>query len=232
MTMKVLLAGDSTVAACPAGETPMSGWGAHLAAPLNVLVTMQRLAAGLDPVVIDVVNVAKGGANTSSHRGEGLWDALLLAADPGDLVLLQFGHNDQKIPSLAFDRGYARHLRAFVDDAREQELIPVLCTPVMRRHFVDGVLVDTLGEFPSAVRNLAAHLEAPLVDLHAATRALLTQLGDDASRDLFTQFAPDEHPLYRQGIADDTHTNVLGATTIARIVADEIADLVVGLIDE
>lgn len=232
MTMKVLLAGDSTVASCPAGETPMSGWGAHLAAPLNVLVTVQRLAAGMEPVVVDVVNVAKGGANTSSFRGEGLWDALVLASEPGDLALIQFGHNDQKLPSLAADYGYTRNLRAFVEDAREHELIPVLCTPIMRRRFVDGVLVDTLGEFPGVVRDLAARLEAPLVDLHAATRSLFARLGDDGSRHLFTQFAPDEHPLYRFGISDDTHVTVTGAATIARIVAEDIADLVVGLIDE
>ena len=48
--MKLILAGDSTVAACPSFEYPMSGWGAVLP-PL-----VWRWAA--------VHNLAKGGATT------------------------------------------------------------------------------------------------------------------------------------------------------------------------
>src|SRR5699024_12043924 len=45
---------------------------------------------------LHVVDLAKNGATTESHRAEGLWAAVLDATAPGDLVLLQFGHNDQK----------------------------------------------------------------------------------------------------------------------------------------
>lgn len=221
MSIKVLLAGDSTVAACPAGETPMSGWGAHLGAPLNALV-----AAARPGVIVPVLNVAKGGANTSSFRGEGLWDALLLAAAPGDVVVLQFGHNDQKIPTLAPSDGYTRNLRRFVEEVRGRGLHPVLCTPVGRRRFVDGVPVETLAAYAAAVAHLGHDLGVPVLDLDAATRGLYQERGDDGSRSLFTQFAPDEHPLWRLGVLDDTHYNVTGAVAVARLVADRLAPLV------
>ncbi|MET3771945.1 GDSL-type esterase/lipase family protein [Arthrobacter nitrophenolicus] len=101
--MKILLAGDSTVANCPTQEFPMSGWGGRLA-PLT-----HTWAA--------VHNFAKGGASTESFRDEGLWDSLLAEAGEGDLVLIQFGHNDQKKPHLAARTGYAANLRTMVRGA-------------------------------------------------------------------------------------------------------------------
>ena len=98
--MKILLAGDSTVANCPTYEYPMSGWGAHLA-----------------PEVYSwgaVHNFAKGGATTESFREEGLWYELLHQAVSGDVVLIQFGHNDQKRGHLAARGGYADNLRRMV----------------------------------------------------------------------------------------------------------------------
>ena len=226
--MHVLLAGDSTVASCPAGETPMSGWGAHLAAPLNAALAFRASRAGRPAQVVGVINVAKGGANTSSFRGEGLWDALLLASSPGDLVIMQFGHNDQKIPTLAPREGFARNLERFVEECRERGQRPVLCTSVARRRFVEGRLVPTLGGYPEAVLELGARLDVPVVDLHAVTSRLYEAWGDEDSRVLFTQFLADQHPLYRIGIADDTHFSITGA----QAVAHEVAAALVPLIEE
>src|SRR5659263_267485 len=150
----------------------MSGWGAHLGAPLNAALAFRASQAGRQAQVVGVVNVAKGGANTSSFRGEGLWDALLLAASTGDLVIMQFGHNDQKIPTLAPREGFARNLERFVEECRERGLRPVLCTSVARRRFVEGRLVPTLGDYPDAVLELGARLDVPVVDLHAVTSRL------------------------------------------------------------
>lgn len=102
--MKILLAGDSTVANCPTHEYPMNGWGAHLAAEVYSWAA--------------VYNYAKGGASTESFREEGLWAALLAEAGKGDLVLIQFGHNDQKRPHLAARTGYAANLRTMLAEVR------------------------------------------------------------------------------------------------------------------
>ena len=107
-TRTFLLAGDSTVATYPAEEHPMSGWGAHLEGHLDGLGTVR--------------NFAKNGATTASFRAEGRWHALLEAATPGDWVLVQFGHNDQKHPELAADLGYAADLGLQMREIRKDDV--------------------------------------------------------------------------------------------------------------
>lgn len=205
MTCTVLLAGDSTVASCPAFEAPMSGWGAQLGAYTGRPVR----------------NFAKGGATTASHRAEGLWAALLREAAHGDVVVLQFGHNDQKEPDLP----YRDNLRVFVEEARGVGALPVLCTPVQRRRFDGDRLVPTHGDYPGQVRELAAAEGLPLIDLTAATTELYERLGPEGSKALFTHFAPGEHPLYPDGVADDTHFCFRGADEVAAIVAGRLKEI-------
>ncbi|MEV4166131.1 rhamnogalacturonan acetylesterase [Nonomuraea dietziae] len=200
--MAILLAGDSTVASCPAWEAPMSGWGAQLGAFVSSPVR----------------NFAKGGATTASHRAEGLWAALLREAGPGDLVVIQFGHNDQKDPAIT----YQENLRVFVEEARATGANPILCTPVQRRRFEGERLVPTHGELPRQVRELAGREDVRLVDLTRATTELYERLGPEESRSLFTWFGPGEHPLHPGGISDDTHFNFRGADAVAAIVAREL----------
>src|SRR5438045_2714612 len=165
--MKILLAGDSTVANCPTQEFPMSGWGAHLA-PLTYPWGA-------------VHNFAKGGAATESFRVDGLWAELLAEAGPEDPVLIQFGHNDQKKQHLAARTGYAANLRTMVAEVRRAGAVPVLCTPVERRHFLadghptggtpsDPALEESLEDYPEVVRELGLELEGPGLDLNAWTR--------------------------------------------------------------
>ena len=147
------LAGDSTVAACPAAEFPMSGWGALLA----------------EHVDAPVRNLAVGGGTTESCR-ETYWPELLDGLAPGDTVLIQFGHNDQKDPELLGARcGYAERLRAMIADVRAREGRPILCTSVERRRFVGERIAPSHGDYPDAVRDLAHELDVPLIDLQVFT---------------------------------------------------------------
>lgn len=214
--MKILLAGDSTVAACPAHEYPMSGWGAHLAPHVYTWGSVH--------------NFAKGGASTESFRAEGLWDALLEAAGEGDPVLIQFGHNDQKRPHLAARTGYAANLRTMVTEVGALGAVPVLCTSVERRHFLASatasatagdVLEQSLEDYPEVVRELAAELHVPLIDLNSWTRGIYTRLGAVGSKSLFCHFGPGEHAHWPDGLADNTHFHVDGA----RLVAEHVASL-------
>ncbi|MFC9770401.1 MULTISPECIES: rhamnogalacturonan acetylesterase [unclassified Pseudarthrobacter] len=218
--MKILLAGDSTVANCPTHEYPMSGWGAQLAPHVY------RRAA--------VHNFAKGGASTESFREEGLWTALLGGAGEGDLVLIQFGHNDQKKQHLAARTGYAANLRTMVGEVRALGAAPVLCTSVERRHFRDApsssagmgdVLEESLEDYPEVVRELGLELGVPVIDLNAWTRELYVRLGREESVALFCHFAPGEHAYWPDGLADNTHFSQEGAATVAEHVAAGLAEL-------
>jgi len=218
---RVVLAGDSTVAPYVATAYPMSGWGAHLGAALTA-----RCGAS-DP--LHVVDLAKNGATTESHRRDGLWGAVLDAVTPGDLVLLQFGHNDQKHAHLAAFGGYLQNLAVMVAEVRARHAHPVLCTPVARRHYADGRLLRTHGEHPTAIFALAETYDVPLLDLQARTRALIEDLGEEESRQLFTQLPAGASPLYPEGIEDNTHFSVDGAIAVAEIVAELLAPLLEGL---
>jgi lysophospholipase L1-like esterase len=201
------LAGDSTVAPPQPAELPLTGWGSYLA----------------DHVDAPVRNLAFGGATTASFVEAGSWAALLSEVAAGDTVLIQFGHNDQKLPALGAREGYSRRLRGFVADVRERGGIPVLCTSCERRWFDgDGQgdrVVPTHGDYPDAVRDLAHELDVPLIDLTVFTTWLYEDLGPVASRDLLTHFAPGEHPAWPDGVADDTHFHERGARRIAAFVA-------------
>jgi lysophospholipase L1-like esterase len=221
---RILLAGDSTVAACPAHETPMSGWGPHLGASLNfMLAACESTVRPTGP--IQVLNVARGGATTESHRVDGLWAALLYELHARDIVLLQFGHNDRKWPHLAPDAGYKANLNKACDEVLARGGIPVLCTPVERRTFTDGQFVPAHGRYPEAVRELAQFRGLPCIDLTSMTARFLADLGPDDSLPLFTHFQAGEHPLYSDGIADDTHFSFIGAVQIADFVAQELVRL-------
>lgn len=218
--MKILLAGDSTVANCPTHEYPMSGWGAQLAPHVH------RRAA--------VHNFAKGGASTESFREEGLWGRLLSEAAEGDLVLIQFGHNDQKRQHLAARTGYAANLRTMAGDVRSRGVLPVLCTPAERRHFLDAppsdtaserILEPSLEDYPEVVREIGLELGLPVVDLNAWTRGLYLRLGREESASLFCHFAPGTHAYWPDGLADNTHFSQRGAALVAEYVAAQLHEL-------
>jgi lysophospholipase L1-like esterase len=209
--MKILLAGDSTVANCPTYEYPMSGWGAHLAPRVYPWGAVH--------------NFAKGGATTESFRDEGLWDALLREAGERDLVLIQFGHNDQKRPHLAARTGYAGNLRTMVAEVRERGARAVLCTSVERRHFLDAkspTLEESLEDYPEVVRELGLELQLAVVDLNDWTRRLYRELGAHESKALFCHFERGEHPHWVDGLEDNTHFSEHGARIVAAHVAAEL----------
>ncbi|WP_404434686.1 rhamnogalacturonan acetylesterase [Microbacterium lacus] len=197
------LAGDSTVAACAPEESPMSGWGPFL----------------VDSVAGPVRNLAFGGATTETFIESGSWVTLLSEVEPGDTVIIQFGHNDQKQPHLDSRGGYADRLRGMVAEARDRGARVVLCTSVERRWFDGDQIIPTHGDYPNAVRDLAHELDTGFVDLTAFTTWLYEDMGPEASRDLLCHFAPSEHPLWPEGLADDTHFHERGARRIAAYVS-------------
>lgn len=71
--------GDSTAA--KSNGNPHQGWGVPF-------------ADYFDPARVNVVNRARGGRSSRTFVTEGLWGNVVADLKPGDVVLLQFGHND------------------------------------------------------------------------------------------------------------------------------------------
>lgn len=201
------LAGDSTMAEKVPGKRPETGWGEFLAA---------QFAQGS----VQVDNRAKNGRSTRTFIEEGRWRALIDATGAGDVVLIQFGHNDQSVEKP--DRytppaDYTRNLERFVADVRAKGATPVLLTPVVRRRFDDaGRLVPSHGDYPDLVRALAAREGVALVDMERRSAAVLQEAGVEGSKPLFLQIAPGTHPNYPAGVEDNTHFSPAGAERMAR----------------
>ena len=73
--------GDSTVRNQDKDENGQWGWGSVIAE----LFDLNR---------ISVENCAKAGRSARTYLEEGRWDKVYNALQPGDFVLIQFGHND------------------------------------------------------------------------------------------------------------------------------------------
>jgi hypothetical protein len=131
-------------------------------------------------------------------------------------------HNDSKIedPNRGTDpyTTYQQYLRGYLEVARLHRANPVLVTSVERRRFKDGKPVETLGEYPEAMRALAEEENVPLIDLQAASLDLWNQLGEEGTKDHFLWIDPG-HEHYPDGIQDNTHFQATGAIEVARLIA-------------
>ncbi len=161
---KIVLVGDSTTAV-------QGGWGPSFCA--------QHVTSFLS-----YLNLARGGRSTSNYRAEGSWEIALKELRSGGyrqvVVLIQFGHNDQPgKPGRSTDLAteFPANLRRYVNDARAAGARPVLVTPLTRRQFERGQLIDDLAPWAAATRAVARELQVPLIDLHARSRALVQGMG-------------------------------------------------------
>jgi lysophospholipase L1-like esterase len=199
--LKMVLAGDSTVATQlnpPKDRPTLAGWG-------------QMLGEFLPGA--EVVNHARSGASTKSFRTLGLWDRVL--KEKGQWVIIQFGHNDQKIqdPARGTDPAttYRENLKTFIREVREGGGRPVLVTSVARRIYAEGKMTTTLTPYVEAAQAVGKEMQVPVVDLHRASFALFQQLGEK-----FCQ-------MYGPSKEDRSHFSREGARMIARLVAEGLA---------
>lgn len=209
--VNVHIIGDSTVASYADKRAPLSGWGQMLHRYFDDSVT--------------VLNHAVSGRSSKSFVDEGRWDQVKQVWKPGDWLLIQFGHNDQKQHDpkrFTEPRGsYQHYLRAYVEQSRAAGVHPILVTSVYRRRFRDGQLIDSLADYPPAMRELAGKLEVPLVDLHARSGELLSRLGSEKSKEIFLWLQPGESANYPDGKSDNSHFCQHGAHVLAGLVAAE-----------
>ena len=232
----VFMIGDSTMAnKDTTGGKQERGWG---------MMLQQYFKSG---VVVD--NHAVNGRSSKSFIDEGRWQKVLDKIKPGDYVIIQFGHNDEKPaldrhtdPGSTFDANLSR----FVLEAREKGANPILCDAVVRRNFYRQVdssvddeslrntvyedekvnsdtLIDTHGDYLLSPRNVASQLNVPFIRANQITHDLEQRLGIEGSRKLHMWFKPGEHPSVPNGRKDNTHYNIYGGTVVAALLADEIS---------
>jgi lysophospholipase L1-like esterase len=207
---RLFMAGDSTMADKPE-DLPERGWG----------MVLPRYFKDRSVVRNHAVN----GRSTKSFIDEGRWQAIVDQLRPDDVVVIQFGHNDEKQedPKRYTDPAttFRDNLRRFVDDVRSKRAWPILATPVARRKFdATGTLIPTHGAYPDAIRAVASEAAVPLLDLERETSAWLRDIGPETSKRYFMWISPGAHPQLPGGKQDDTHFVEAGAARVAELAID------------
>lgn len=217
-TPTIFLCGDSTV---KNGTRGQQGWGDPFA----------QHAAG-SKIAID--NRARGGRSSRTFITEGLWENVLKTARKGDIVFLQFGHNDgggvndsrrraslkgngdeatgsvdaQGRPETVLT--YGAYLRRMSRDAQEKGLDVLLVTPVPRNRWAAGKVLRASNDYALWTREAGKRARVPVFDLNALVADNYDAIGEKAVEALF--------------YADWTHTSPSGAAFTARLLHKALID--------
>ncbi len=177
---------------------------------------------------IVVENHARNGRSTKSFIAQGRWAEVMNRVKKGDIVLIQFGHNDAKqSDSLRYTpiADYEQNLMQMISEAQKKKAHVILCTPISRRYFKDGVFYPRHGGYPDAARRVAQRMNVPLLDLEKSTAEWLTNLGDEQSKQYFMNVAAGECLKYPEGKTDNTHLREAGALEVGRQAAEQMKAL-------
>ena len=213
----VFITGDSTVKNNDKDDDGMWGWGAFA----------QQV---LDTKKVTPVNCAKAGRSLRSYLNEGRWDKVCNSIQPGDYVLIPFGHNDLGNPAGAKARNeinavedtchvykmegsgryelvysFGWYLRKYIDDVRERGGKPVIVSLTPRNIWKDGKIERRNDTYGQMYRAVAAETATPFIDLHNIAADRLDKMGQKKATACFNH--------------DHTHMSKAGASAVAKDVA-------------
>ncbi|MBP8256303.1 MAG: rhamnogalacturonan acetylesterase [Opitutaceae bacterium] len=193
----------------------------------------QELGAFFDPTRIHVYNEARGGRSSRSYIAEGAWAGVLEKIQPGDFVIIQFGHNDTwnspNNPDRAtitsagdetFQEGvkgqhklvhsYGWYLRQYANDVRAKGATAIICSPPPRNEWENGKIKRGFDGYAGWAAEAARAGGAEFIDLNARAADRFDALGQDHAREVFN---------------DRQHTRKSGAKINAECVIDGIKNL-------
>lgn len=214
--------GDSTVKNNDNDENGMWGWGSIIAGVFD----LNR---------ITVENCAKAGRSARTYLDEGRWDKVYNALQPGDFVIIQFGHNDAG----AINTGKARaelpgagseskvflmeptgkyqviytfgwYLRKFIMDVKEKGAIPIVLSHTPRNIWDDGKIQRNTDSFGKWAREAAEQAGACFIDLNKLSADKLQKMGWEQGLRIVGEYFNHDH----------THTSLKGAHLNAESIAE------------
>lgn len=215
----VFITGDSTVKNEDKNKDGMWGWGSQAYTVFN-------------NKKITCVNAAKAGRSTRTYLNEGRWDRVYNSLQPGDFVLIQFGHNDIGGIDKDKERGviasaddtchvyksaltgqyelvysFGWYLKKFIQDVREKGATPILVSLTPRNEWTNGKIErrnDTYGKW---YRQVAEETGVDFLDLHNITADYLDK--KCGSKEKASEYFNHDH----------THSSLKGAQMNAKNIA-------------
>lgn len=232
----VYLIGDSTVADYSLEENyqtkkfPQVGWG-QVFQPFfqkDSLKLVKNILGNAKEVKID--DRAKGGRSTRTFFQEGRWASVYKSLQKGDVVMMQFGHNDasvEKTERYVNIEGYKEFLRLFINQTKEKGAIPIVLTPVARNYpWKDGKLSNVHGDYPQAAIEVAKELNVKYIDLNELSMNFFSSKGQDyVTTNYFMNFESGKYPAFPEGQKDNTHFQTEGGIEVARLVFEAMKKL-------
>ena len=209
----IFLCGNSTVV--DQNAEPWASWG-------------QMITRWFDNRVA-ISNHAESGLTARTFLGGNRLEKILTMMRPGDYVVCEFGHNDEKEhrPGDGAWYHYVYNLKIFVDKVRQAGGHIIFCTPTQRRFWQDGNrhIKDTHGDFPAAMLSVAEREQVPVIDLNGMTRTFFETLGFEDSKRALVHYPANTYPGQDKALADNTHFNPYGAYEVAKMVVQGMGDL-------
>ncbi|MEB2786354.1 rhamnogalacturonan acetylesterase [Algoriphagus persicinus] len=234
---KIYLIGDSTMADYSKYEGedymkdryPLTGWG-QVFQPFMNKENLKSIKGLVDADSVVVDDRARGGRSTRSFFEEGRWSAVYRELKAGDLVIMQFGHNDAakaKTERYVTVAGYKEYIRLFVNQSREKGATPIVLTPVARNYpWKDGHLLNVHGDYHTAAIEVAEELGALMIDLNQLSMDFFSEKGQEyVAETYFMNFEPGLYEAYPEGQKDNTHFQPAGAKAMAELVLEGMRDL-------
>lgn len=209
----VFLAGNSTVV--DQSREPWASWG-------------QMIPRFFEPGKVSVANYAESGEALYSFRSAKRLEKILSLMKKGDYLFIEFGHNDQKRKGEGVGpfTSYKSDLQYFINEVKKKGGIPVLVTSMHRRNFDStGHIVNTLGDYPEAVRQTGKEEGVAVIDLNAMSKILYEAWGPQQSIKGFVHYPANTFPGQTTKLEDNTHFNTYGAYEIANCIVKGIRDL-------
>jgi alpha-galactosidase len=219
------LIGDSTVRnGSGKGADSMWGWGS-------------LIGPHFDLSRIRVENRAIGGRSSRTFLTEGRWEEVMKQLQPGDSVMMQFGHNDgggltgnrsrgslkgngEETQVITNNAGkvetvhtYGWYLRQYISGAKEKGATPIVVSQIPRNIWKDGKVGRESSGYGKFAKEAAQQGGALFVDLNELVAVRYEQIGETTVREMY--FKPSDH----------THTTLAGARLNAAIVAEGVRDL-------
>ena len=215
--------GDSTVRNEDKGDG-MWGWGSVI-------------AEFMDTTRISVENHAMAGRSARTYLDEGRWDKVYNALQPGDFVLIQFGHNDAgdinigkaraELPGVGDESKvflmeatgkykviytFGWYLRKFIMDVKEKGAYPIVLSHTPRNKWDNGQIERNTNSFGAWTRQAAEEAGAWFIDLNKITADKLQDMGFNEGLRVVGEYFKRDH----------THTSLKGARLNAQSIVDGV----------
>ena len=163
-----------------------------------------------DATKIHVYNDALGGRSSRGYIEEGAWAKVLAQLQPGDWVIMHFGHNDAANSANYPDRTtlpgngddtkeiespvthqtetihtYGWYLRQYVKDVKSKGATMIICSPPPRNTWVDGKIKRGFDGYAAWAKEAADQTHTLFIDLNTISANKYDALGQEATKPLF-----------------------------------------------